>query len=235
MGSAYRTVADKLKLLRLAKEYGTVIGACDEMGFSRDSYYRIRKLYELKGKAGLKNMSRHRPLPKNRVKPLLEEVVLELTRAHLGWGQARLAEELNLGVRQLVEKVRSALRREHPEWSRTRLAQEVERQYPQIRMTISPTGVRGVWRRHGLLTRRDRGFVGPPEPRRSSPYGMIEINYGDSAEAAARDASLVVIPPSRIRSPAPEEEQILCPFCHKASGVPPFKCPRCGIGIPRHK
>jgi hypothetical protein len=122
MGSAYRTVADKLRLLQLAKR-GSVTRACATMRFSRDSYYRLRALYKRRGKAGLKPMSRRHPLPNRRVAPAIEAAVVTLAREEPGWGQVRVAEEL---VRR--------------------------------RLQISASGVRWVWVRHGLTTRRLRGF-----------------------------------------------------------------------------
>ena len=148
MGSVYRTEADKLKLLRLAKEYRNVARACDEMDFSRDSYYRIRALYKRLGEAGLKSMSRRRRLQKFRGAPEVEPAVLELSRAHPGWGQVRVAKELRRkGVR------------------------------------VSPTGVRGVWKRHNppLTTRRLRGFVPTVRP----PKHRLDTRPGAERRAAS--------------------------------------------------
>lgn len=80
------SVEEKLKLLRLAEELGSVTEACARTGFSRDSYYRFRKAYARGGVRALREMVRNRPRPRNRVAAEIEEAVLELRRAHPDWG-----------------------------------------------------------------------------------------------------------------------------------------------------
>lgn len=84
-----RSVNDKLKLLTLAKRPGNVTKACKEMGFSRDSYYRFKRL----GKARLEPKS-----PRPRLAPEVEAEVLKLTREHPEWGKYRVAENLSYAI-----------------------------------------------------------------------------------------------------------------------------------------
>ena len=89
-----KIIKPRVGLLQLAEHLGNVSQACKVMGYSRDTFYRYKELYDQGGEEALFEMNRKKPCLKNRVPANVEDAVINMAVDFPAYGHERATNEL---------------------------------------------------------------------------------------------------------------------------------------------
>jgi hypothetical protein len=181
MNTDQKVIKNKVGLLKLSETLGSVSKACKVMGYSRDSFYRFKELYEKGGELALQEISRKKPIPKNRVEDHIEQAVVALAIEKPAYGQVRVANELTQrGLFVSPTGVRSVWLRHDLETFRKRL-KALEAKMAQEHLILTEDQVRALEK-----AREEKQAIGEIETAHPGYLGAQDTYYVGTIKGVGR-------------------------------------------------
>jgi winged helix-turn helix protein len=82
-------LSSRIKKIALATAKEPKASAPRLVGYSRDSFYRFKELYDAGGELALQELTRRKPILRNRTPPDVEAIIVELSLDRPAYGQKR--------------------------------------------------------------------------------------------------------------------------------------------------
>ncbi len=161
-----KLIKGKLNLLELGNYLGNVSEACRTLGYSRDTFYRLKKRYEENGLEGLREISRRKPNPRNRVSEEIEAAVVQVAFDYPAYGQVRAAAKLlEQGISISPAGVRGVWQRNELETMKKRL-RALEEKAAKEGITLTENQIQALEKAqqekeaHGEIETEHPGYLG---------------------------------------------------------------------------